>query len=335
MRLTPAINNPFSALAAIGLFAFSLTSAAQSNHHSPDSVTLVLGDQSRHLRSLVEASGVLDDVPYHFRWANFQGAAPLFEAQRAGSVDTSYAGDLPVLMGAAGGVDLTIVATNEGLGSSNGILVQADSEIRDVADLKGRTVVVSSARGSISQHLLYAALEEAGIERSDVDVRFVLPTDASSAFNSGQIEAWATFDPYLGIAERQGARVLRDSEGLREALSFVTVTTSSLNDPNKRAALADVTQRFIDARQWALENPQQYASVYAQLTGLELDDAAWIAARSSQGMRPVQESDIQALQNVADLFSELEILPTHVNAAGITDLDFLSSFEQAHVEVAP
>ncbi len=124
--------------------------------------TLVLGDQAGGTRALVEAAKVLDGAPYAFRWANFQGAAPLFEAQRAGAVDLAPAGDLPVLAAAVGDPTMKIVATRVGSGAQLGILVPQDSKIHSVAELKGRTVFVSSARGSISQFQLYGALAEAG-----------------------------------------------------------------------------------------------------------------------------------------------------------------------------
>lgn len=282
-------------------------------------VTLVLGDQARNLRSLVEAAGVMKDAPYQYRWANFQGAAPLFEAQRAGAVDTSYAGDLPVLMAASGGVPLKIIATNVGDGGSNGLVVPADSPIHSVKQLAGQQVAISSARGSISQYLLYAALKEAGVERDAVPVRFVLPTDASAAFNSGQIGVWATFDPYLGIAEQHGGRVLRDGKGLTTALSFVTATQQSLNDPAKRAAIADFTQRLAKAREWAITHPQEYNQVYAQLTRLQPKEAEKITARISHGIRPVTADDISKVQQVSDLFSQLKILPNPVNVGSISD----------------
>ncbi len=270
-----------------------LLSASGMAQAAPDlsGVTLVLGDQARNLRSLVEASGVLKDAPWRYRWANFQGAAPLFEAQRAGAVDTSYAGDLPVLMAASG----------------------------SVKDLAGKEVVVSSARGSISQHLLYEALDEAQVPRDNVPVRFVLPTDASAAFNSGQIGAWATFDPYLGIAEQHGARLLRDGKGLTTALSFVTATQQSLDDPGKRAAIADFAQRLAKARAWALAHKEEYNQVYAQLTRLPPADAQKITARISHGIRAVTPEDIEKVQKVSDLFSELKILPNKVDVAAITD----------------
>lgn len=282
-------------------------------------VTLVLGDQARGLRAMMEAAGTLEGAPYRYRWANFQGAAPLFEAQRVGAVDTSYAGDLPVLMAASGGVPLKLVATNVGYPQANGLLVQKDSPIRSVKDLKGRTVVVSSAKGSISQHLLYAALEEAGVRRDEVTVKFVLPTDASAAFNAGQIDAWATFDPYLGIAEQHGARLLRDGQGLTTALGFLTATPASLEDPAKRAAIADFAGRLAQARAWAVAHPQDYARVYAELTRLPEGAAVAISTRTSRGLRPVQAADVAAVQQVADLFSELQVLPKPVDVAALAD----------------
>ena len=70
--------------AAAGAALAGAWSARRANAADLASVTLVLGDQAGGTRALVEASRALEGTPYAFRWANFQGAAPLFEAQRAG-----------------------------------------------------------------------------------------------------------------------------------------------------------------------------------------------------------------------------------------------------------
>ncbi|GAA3895086.1 MULTISPECIES: ABC transporter substrate-binding protein [Gibbsiella] len=312
---------PFSVLLrAVGLSATLLTASLAQG--AIGDAKLVLGDQARGLRSLVEAAGVMKDAPYQYQWANFQGAAPLFEAQRADAVDTSYAGDLPVLMAAAGGVDFKLIQTNVGYGQSNGIIVPKDSPLHSVQQLKGQTVVVSSARGSISQNLLYAALQEAGLQREDVQIQFVMPTDASAAFSTGKVAAWAVFDPYLGVAEQSGARLLRDGQGLTPSLGFLTATTRSLADPDKRAAIKDFAERVARARQWAIDHPAEYAKVYAQLTRLPLETARHIADRTSKGAHSVNQQDINVLQPVADLFYQLKILPNHVDVSQLIDKEF-------------
>src|SRR5471030_831870 len=132
------------AVAALGGFGSQEARAADA---ALGSVTLVLGDQAGGTRALAEAAKVLDGTPYAFKWANFQGAAPLFEAQRAGAVDLAPAGDLPVLAAALGDPNLKIVATVVSSGAVLGILVPPSSPVHTVKDLKGKTVVVSSARG--------------------------------------------------------------------------------------------------------------------------------------------------------------------------------------------
>lgn len=283
------------------------------------SVTLVLGDQAGGTRALSEAAKVLDGAPYAFRWANFQGAAPLFEAQRAGAVDLAPAGDLPVLAAAVGDPTLKIVATRVGSGEQLGILVAQDSKIRSVADLKGRTVFVSSARGSISQFQLYGALAEAGLSKDDVNVRFILPVDAFAAFASGSIDVWATFDPYYGIAVQRGARVLRDGTGINSGLGFITASGAALAEPRKRAAIADVLLRFQRAGDWALANPDAYAQIYATLTRSPLAAAKRITQRASLKQHFVNEADISALQKVADSANRDAILPRRIDVRAISD----------------
>ncbi|MNU57376.1 putative aliphatic sulfonates-binding protein precursor [compost metagenome] len=299
--------------------ALSLATAGPLRAMAQPQATLVLGDQAGGLRSLFEASKALDDAPFAYRWANFQGAAPLFEAQRSAAVDTAMAGDLPVLAAAVGKTPLKIVATRVGKAESLGIVVQPDSPLRRVADLRGQTVVVSSARGSISQYQLYGALEEAGVRRDEVTVKFVLPTDAAAAFASKQIDAWAIFDPYYAIALQQGGRILRDGRGINTALGFITASEHSLADAAKRAAIVQFLERLARAGDWALANPEAYAQAYSQLTRLPIASARLITARASVAGRPVSEADIVALQTVADRSARDGILPTRVDVRAITD----------------
>ncbi|CAN7546488.1 ABC transporter substrate-binding protein [Variovorax paradoxus] len=299
--------------------ALSLAAAAPLRAWAQPQATLVLGDQAGGLRALFEASKALEGVPFAYRWANFQGAAPLFEAQRSAAVDTAVAGDLPVLAAAVGQTPLKIVATRVGKADALGIVVQPDSPLRQVADLRGKTVTVSSARGSISQYQLYGALEEAGVRRDEVTVKFVLPTDAAAAFASKQIDAWAVFDPYYTIALQQGGRILRDGRGINTALGFITASEPSLADPAKRAAIVQFLDRLARAGEWALANPEAYAQAYSQLTRLPIESARIITARASVTGRPVSEADIAALQTVADRSARDGILPLRVDVRAITD----------------
>ena len=282
-------------------------------------VKLVLGDQAKGLRTVVEASKAFEGVPYQVEWANFQGAAPLFEALRAGAVDLAPAGDTPVLAAATGGAPLRIVAVRRSQARSIAILVPKDSPIQTVADLKGRNVVISSARGSISQYLLIRALANAGVKETDVNIGFVMPTDALPAFNAGKIEAWATFGVYQAFAEEQGARVLLSGEGINTGLSFITASDEVLTDPVRRQAINDVLKRLAKALDWARNNTDQYAEVFARVNDIPLPVSRRLQGWGIEALEPVEDRDVDALQQVDDLFVEKKIFPHAVKVAELVE----------------
>ncbi|PIF27199.1 NMT1-like family protein [Acidovorax sp. 56] len=154
----------------------------------------------------------------------------------------------------------------------------------------GKTVIVSSARGSISQYQLYGALEEAGVKREEVTVKFVLPTDAAAAFASRQIDAWAIFDPYYTIALQQGGRILRDGRGINTALGFITATDTALADPAKRAAIVQYLDRLARAGEWALANreAQNLFKVFLEIA-LECNRDEWMLRVRRMGSCPCKQ----------------------------------------------
>ena len=282
-------------------------------------VTLVLGDQVNLLRTKAEAAGVLADVPYTIKWASFQGAAPLFEAVVSGDVDTAMAADTPALAAAAGGARVKVVAASVSSPTGVAILVPPGSPIRTVADLKGRAVIVSSARGSVAHYLLFGALREVGLKQGELTVGFMLPSDAAVAFSSGKIEAWATFGTYQANAEIHGARVLRDGVGINSGIGVITASDQALADPGKRAALADVLQRLARSNVWANAHPAEYEQVFARLTGLPPAVVHKVVGRDRPLLKGPTPQIVAQLQQVADTFFEAKLFPRRVDAKSFVD----------------
>lgn len=280
---------------------------------------VVLGDQANLTRAKVEAAGLLKDRPYAFRWANFAGAAPLFEAVMAGAVDTAPAGDTPVLAAAAAGVPIKLVAASQSSGRGVALLVPPGSPIGSPRDLKGRSVIVSSARGSVAHYLLLGALREAGLALSDVTIGFMLPGDAQAAFDAKRIEVWATFGLYQALAEYRGARVLRDGGGINTGLGFITASERALASPVKRRAIADALGQFAAANAWANSHRDEYAAVFAKVTGAPLGATKLLVERENPILTAVTPAATAKLQTVADTFFQAGLLPKAVNAAALAD----------------
>lgn len=287
---------------------------------------LVLGDQVHLAETRMRAAGQLEQVPYRMTWANFAGAAPLLEALNAGAVDTAVAGDVPVILAAAAGCRLKIAAVTQGSSRAMAIVVPRGSPIRTVADLAGKSVIVSSARGSISHYLLLEALAQAHLPTSALRIGFMLPNEAASAFATGQVDAWATFGTYQARAEADGARILRDGQGIGPGYSTIAVSEAALADPAKRAAIVDYLQRAQTASRWCRENPQAYAALYARQTGMDAKLAQVVVKRERPGLAPPDAAFVVALQRAADRFYRpYGVLPRRVDIAALVEPGLLNA----------
>lgn len=226
---------------------------------------LRIGNQKGGLRSLLESSGVLADLPYGLEWAEFSAAAPLLEALNAGSLDLGYQGDLAFLTSFAAGAPVRAIGAARPSAAAQAIVVKEGSPIRGVADLRGRKV--AGNRGGWGQYLIRSALKQAGVAPDEVGITLLPPSDASLAFRSGAVDAWAVWDPYVSMEVLQfGARVLVDGRGLTPAIMLVSAHEDAI--AAKRAALDDFLGRFRAAWAWADGHIPEYARYNAALTGL-------------------------------------------------------------------
>jgi len=92
---------PFLVIAGI-LLGLATSASAQ--------VTLRVGDQKGNSQAVMQAAGVLKDVPYKIEWKEFVAAAPLLEALGAGAIETGLVGDAPFTFAAAANVPVKAIA---------------------------------------------------------------------------------------------------------------------------------------------------------------------------------------------------------------------------------
>ena len=326
-----------AASAALALTAVTASACSSSNSSDTASagqgssgVTLTLGDQVSALKTLLTASGELSGTSYTVKFAEFQGAAPLFQAVKAGDVDTGYAADLPTLSAVAGGVPVKAVAALQASGAGTAILAQKDSTVTSVADLKGKTVVVSSARGSVAQELLAYALAKAGIPYSDVHVEYLLPAAALAAFSAHKIDIWATFGVYQDTAQLAGARTLVDGEnGLTSGIGLISATSQVLGDAGKKAALEDILKRINKALIWSTTHSSQYAAAYASAFNLSSAIAQDVVSQGSTELLPLTAAEIAKIQKVSTVMSSIGGLTSEVNVSANSDATAYPAADEA------
>ncbi|WP_262060660.1 ABC transporter substrate-binding protein [Streptomyces sp. STR69] len=316
------------AAASLSLTALLALSACGGNSSadaaSGGQVTLTIGDQAKTLQTIIAASDALKGAKYKVKWAEFQGAAPLYQAVQADAADTGFSADLPALQALSGGVKIKNVAALKNDGTHVGIVVRKDSGIDSVKDLKGQKVVVSSAKGSVSEYLLANVLKQNGLSYKDVKVQYLLPTDAQAAFASGKIKIWATFGVYQAVGLEQGGRLLVDGgDGRVSGIGFVNASEKALANSAKKTALSDFLQRLSTALKWTSTHQDAYAKAIEQRNGADASVAKALASAAYSQVLPVTSDVNTTVQQVADLMNSIGVLDPNVDVAKSTDASLI------------
>lgn len=266
-------------------------------------LTLQVGDQKGGTESLLRAAGALEGLPYKIEFSTFTSGPPQVEAATAGKIDFAITGNTPPIFGAASNARVKVVAAYDGGGTGDQILVHADSPIRSIADLRGKSVAVG--KGSSAHGHILAQLKRAGLSPSDVKLVFLQPADALSAFTSRQADAWAIWDPYTAqAAEQLPVRSIGEAKDVTNGNWFGIASDAALADPKRNSALADLLVRFEKAARWAQDHPQQWADGYAAAVGLDPKVAAVAQSRSLRLPTELDDEIIASEQKIADLFAE-------------------------------
>jgi sulfonate transport system substrate-binding protein len=284
-------------------------------------VMLKVGDQKGGSKSLLAAANLLADVPYKIEWSTFTSGPPLLEAASAGAIDIGGVGNTPPIFAAAAKAKIAVVSAAQGNVTSDALVVPSDSPLKDVSELRGKTIAV--AKGSSAHGQILLTLRKAGLSTKDVKLTYLQPSEAYASFNQHQVNAWAIWDPYTSQALLESkARVLADGTGTANGYTFQVAGTNALGDAGKNSAIRDFVVRIAKAEVWADTHRTEWAQAWAKETGLKLEVAQ--AAVNQGGDLPVALDDqlVASEQELADAFTEDKTLPGKVDFAKVVDRRF-------------
>jgi len=273
---------------------------------------LRIGYQKGGLLLLIKLRGSLEKAlpQVQIEWKEFPTGPNLLEALDAGAIDFGVTGAPPPVFAQAAGRDFVAVAAEPGLPHSEALVVRADSPVQTVAQLRGKRVAL--AKGSSSHYLLLGALKKAGLSIADVQAVNLGPADARAAFESGAIDAWVVWDPYLSIVQAaQPLRLLADYGSLAPAIqppwSFYEARRSFAQAEGP--LLRQLIQAIAAEGAWATANPEAAARLGAPVLGLSLDVLLPMQRRARFGAVPVTEAIAADQQRVADAFHAQGLIP--------------------------
>jgi sulfonate transport system substrate-binding protein len=249
---------------------------------------------------------------FSVKWVEFPAGPQLLEGLNLGHVDVGYVGEAPPIFAQAAGARFAYVGFDPASPEAEALVVPKDSSLKSVADLKGKRIALN--KGSNVHFLLLKLLEKNDLRYSDVQTVFLPPADARAAFESGAVDAWVIWDPFLAAAQKQvGARLLADGRGVVNNYQFYLAdrTFADRSPHIVKLLFEDLTERG----NWVRANTRQAAALIAPLQGLDADIVESSLHRYVLGVKPLTPTVVADQQKVADAFFELKLIPKAVQVS--------------------
>ena len=294
--------------------ALLLTACDSKKEAETQTQLLSIGYQKYGLLPVIKARGELEaalkDQNVQIKWVEFPGGPQLLEGLNVGSVSFGEVGEAPPVFAQAANANLVYVANQPATPRAEALLVQKDSPIQSIAELKGKRVALN--KGSNVHYLLLKLLEKHNLKFSDIEVVYLPPSDARAAFERGAVDAWVIWDPFYAAAEHQiGARVLESGEGNVNNYQFYM---ADRNFVEKNPALVKtLVQELNEASDWIAAHKDEAAQLLVKPTGLDLKILQTSINRMSFGVAPVSTEVAQHQQKLADAFQQEKLIPNKIN----------------------
>lgn len=249
------------------------------------------------------------------QWIEFPAGPQLLEALAVGSLEIGLTGDSPPVFAQAGGKDLLYVAVEPPKPDSSAIIVQPDSPLRTLMDLKGKRVALQ--KGSSAHYLTVRAVEKAGLQWSDIHPMYLAPADARAAFERKSIDAWAIWDPFYAAAELAlKPRVLATGRDLTSNNSFYLASRAFATQHAQ--ALATIFAELTRADRFVQENRSAAIKFIADFAGLDAGVVSlFMNRRPPSPVAPLSPQTVADQQRVADAFFKLGLIPKTIRVADL------------------
>ena len=226
------------AVAAVGAFFFA---------GSGDTVTIgYLPSDHDAALFVADAQGQFASNGIKTELVQFNNGGDLMTAMASGDVDVGYVGITPVLASIQKGVPVKVISAAQTDGS--GLVVSKNSGISSVQDLAGKSIA-TPGEASIQYMLLQYYLEQNGMSLNDLKVSSMKVPSMNDALKTNKIDGMITFEPYVTIAEKNGATVLAGSQDIlpNHPCCVVVASDKFLEEhPNETNTILEIHENATD-----------------------------------------------------------------------------------------
>ncbi len=269
---------------------------------------------------------------YTVEWFQFQGSAPQGQALAAGGVDAgTLAGSSSAQLAAQNAVDFLItgamIAEYQGKSYGTTWLVKDDSGIKDLKDLKGKTVA-TNAFGSSLEYIQRDLLKQNGLEAGKdfkvVEVPFGLMEDN---LRKGNIDAGPFPQPFFLSAMKKGGvkPIFKLTDVQPKYVQLINVFNKKFVQDHPDAVKA-FQEDWKIASEYMQKNPEETKKVVAEITKIPLNVInEYLLTKDDYYHDPIGEPDLDTLQKNWDWMYESGQIKKKMEVKNYYDPKFLPS----------
>ncbi|WP_372967084.1 aliphatic sulfonate ABC transporter substrate-binding protein [Microbacterium sp.] len=256
------------------------------------------------LSLVIRDQGILEEIlgdDVEVEWIQSAGSNKANELLRSGSIDVGSTAGSAALFARSNGSPIQVIDIFS-QPEWSAIVVGPDSDITSVEDLAGTSI--AATKGTDPYFFLLQALEEAGLSADDVEIQNLQHADGRAALDGGSVDAWAGLDPIMAAAEVESGDQLIYRNVDFNTYGFLNATEDFIDDhPDLAQAVVDA---YEEAREWALENPEETAALLAEVAGIDIEVATTvIEERSNLDVSGVPgDAQLAVLEKIAPVLVE-------------------------------
>lgn len=279
-----------------------------------ETVTLNIGFQKYGILPIVKERGTLEKAlatqGVNIKWVEFPAGPQLLEGLNVGSVVLGESGEAPPIFAQAANSNLVYIANQPAAPKAEALIVQKNSPIQSVQDLKGKRIALN--KGSNVHYLLLKLLEANKLTLNDIEVVYLPPSDARAAFERGAVDAWVIWDPFFAAAEQQiGAKVIATGENLVKNYQFY-LADRKFAEQNPEV-LKTVVNELNENTKWIAQHQDEAAKLLEKPTALDFSVLKSSISRMGFGVQPISNDIAKEQQYVADAFYQQKLIPNKLN----------------------
>lgn len=241
---------------------------------------------------------------YIIDYAEYNDRPSIASALSSGNLKFIFSAETPAILIEAQGEDIEFENLSATL--TQEIIVPTKSKMSKVSDLRGKKIAVLA--GTSSHYALLKILNDNGLKPTDVQIIYMPPAEAKIAFETGKIDAWAVWAPW--VEQQQVTGFAKSLTGSNAIICSVGSMPESFvkSNPIIADSLSNIIKR---AKEWIIKNPDESQNIAAKQLGLDIAvvKLAWTKFNWGASYDSMILKDIQ---NKADFLSKEKLTRNNI-----------------------